>query len=148
MLACGAGCGAVATCRHNEHALSLNGLLQYADAVQGRGAQPMSGSDTGPPFGSPPDASPDCSTLTFDTELASPQPGVVAQLGVGAVLDIALDTSGRHPAIVAQREAVSAGAIIGAHLEALHSCLQRGFNFKADVIAIDGGDVRVTIRPA
>lgn len=104
----------------------------------------MSGSGSGP--GEPP-GEVDCSKLRFATELASPQPRVVATIRVGMTLPVEIDTSRGGPRIIVRtRTGAVVGALISGRMMELLRCLQSGETFVADVTRVDGGDVGVLVR--
>jgi hypothetical protein len=94
----------------------------------------------------PRDEGVDCGDLRFVAVLQSVQADAVADLSVGALLDVALRADGHPPVIeVRSAEGVLVGALIQRVTELLR-CLQDGFQYVAEVLSIDGGHVRVELR--
>jgi hypothetical protein len=88
-----------------------------------------------------------CQELTFRAALQSVQPGAVAHLGIEQLLTVSL-RAGNPPVIEVK---TSAGVLVGALINRVPEmlrCLQRGFEYTAEVLSIDGGDVRVEVRAA
>lgn len=87
----------------------------------------------------------ECDEIQFRTNLASPVEEVVARLEIGAELHLTLEFDGIQR-VIAQFEDDDVGSIIE-ELEDLIRCLQRGSTFRATVVAIDDGIVRVEVQP-
>jgi hypothetical protein len=105
----------------------------------------VSGSGSG--GGTPPPVELDCEKLTFDAEIASPQPRVIGTLKVGSKLGIEIDVAGgRNRIVLKTRDGSVAGALISGRIPELLRCLQQGESFVAEVMKIDGGDIRVRVR--
>lgn len=102
----------------------------------------MSGS--GGSYLGPDSPSDSCSTLQFDTQLASPKPLVVAQLQVGNVLDMAFGQGGNQ-VVVALWNGNEAGGIVDPRLNQLRNCMSKNEQFQARVLNISGGQVRVRV---
>lgn len=85
-----------------------------------------------------------CSTLQFDTQLASPKPLVVAQLQVGNVLDIVFGQGGSQ-IVVALWNDIETGGIVDPRLNQLRNCMSQNERFQARVLNISGGQVRVRV---
>jgi hypothetical protein len=97
----------------------------------------------------PEDTARSCEDLEFETALSSPQAGPVAQLHEGDELTVQLDTSNDARKVVARNgEGEVVGTITSGDFANLLRCLQEGQPFVAEVISVDGGLVRVKIRPA
>ena len=82
----------------------------------------------------------------FETVLASPVAGEVADLVIGGVLRVVLQDS--PPAVIA---VTSAGNVVGGITQAatdLRNCLQQGVEYAAEVVHINGGAVRVFVQRA
>lgn len=86
-----------------------------------------------------------CDRLVIETQLSSPQPGVVATLQVGDVLEVALQQSGAVAVVVALRNGVIAGGIAATSLNQLRECIEGGTIYEATVISVNGGQIRVRI---
>lgn len=84
--------------------------------------------------------------FVFETVLGSPDPAQVAELAVGGELVLALQES--PPAVVASR---ASGEVVGGITQSaaeLRSCMQRGFSYRALVLTVSGGAVRVRVYPS
>jgi hypothetical protein len=83
--------------------------------------------------------------LSFRTSIASPQPAA-SGVGVGDVLEVALDPG--PPAVIQVLDAESnvVGSII-THIPDLLRCIQDGFTYEAEVVAIEGGDLQIAVHP-
>jgi len=103
----------------------------------------MSGSGSGGRTPSAP--SNPCDQLSFFSVITSPQPAVIGQLGVGAVLNVALQAT-PQTAIVVDYNGAVAGALTGTKITNLISCLQNGYDFTAEVISIVGGKCTVRVK--
>jgi len=105
----------------------------------------MSGS--GGSYLGPSTPAPSCSTLMFETQLASPKAAVVAQLSVGDILDISFGQPGNQQVVVALWQAQVAGGIVDPRLNQLRACMGDGHMYAARVVRIGGGQVRVRVYP-
>jgi hypothetical protein len=94
----------------------------------------------------PPDHGPiDCDKLIVNSAVDGPDPDVVAMLDVGSELSVQLVTD---PPVV--QLVTDGGDVLGAVLERwaeLVDCLQQGKEFRARVVSIEGGNVKVRISP-
>ncbi len=85
-----------------------------------------------------------CTTLRFDTQLASPKSEVVAQLGVDDVLDITFSDPSNQVVSALWKGAV-AGGIVDPHLSQLRTCMSQGEQYQAFVLRVSGGQVRIRV---
>lgn len=85
-----------------------------------------------------------CSSLQFDTQLASPKAPVVAQLSVNNILDIAFAPTG-HQVVIALWNGAEAGGIVDPHLNQLRNCMTQGEQYQARVLQVSGGQVRIRV---
>ena len=85
----------------------------------------------------PPAPSSPCSRLSFQATLNSPQATVLAQLQIGSVLDVGLDSSGNS--VEVHFNSQLAGALTGTRVAQLINCLNSGFVFRAVVVTLNGG---------
>lgn len=106
----------------------------------------MSGSG-GSGGGFSPSGSVDCASLRFTTQLATPQPAVVALLSVGAVLQVMLVQNGATYLLQVVFGGQPAGGLLGAMATRLRECILSGQNFEATVTAINAGQVTLRIEP-
>jgi len=86
-----------------------------------------------------------CEKLKIDTQLSSPDPQIVAQLAVGASLNISQITSHGAQLTVAMYNGMRAGGIASPYIQRLRDCINNGTTYVAKVTAINGGQVRVSV---
>ncbi len=104
------------------------------------------GGSSGPAGGFGSDSGTSCDQLRFEAFLSGVQDSVLASLTVGNVLSVGLQQTPVRAIVV--REA--GGQVVGAlttRVRELLRCLQQQVDFEAEVLAINGGDVRVAVRP-
>lgn len=89
----------------------------------------------------------DCSNLVERTYINSPIPSVVARLTLGARLDVQLVSGAGGPVLMAALSGTNVGSLTPPRLPQIISCIQQGFAYVAVVQQIDGGQVKVEIRP-
>jgi len=89
-----------------------------------------------------------CDRLRFDAQITSPQAPVVATISVGDVLDVVVATM--HGVLVVQvlKNGQVAGGLAGPDASRLRNCIDKGFVYRAVVLAVLGGQVRVRVEPA
>jgi len=90
----------------------------------------------------------DCGALTFTTQLSSPKASVVRGLKEQDVLDLATEVVGRVTVVVALRSGEVAGGLASPLVQRLRECIEAGTEFKAQVLSVDRGQVRVRVRAA
>jgi hypothetical protein len=103
----------------------------------------MGGSGSGwtpTPAGNP------CNTLSFRSAVNSPQPALLANLKVGSVLKVKLQTS-PQTAVIVEHKTKTVGALTGPKVARLIDCLLNGYTFEADVLSVAGGECQVEVRP-
>ncbi len=89
-----------------------------------------------------------CETLVERTSLSSPVPEIVKQLSVGDELDVRLGQQGSAEILQAvDSDGAMAGSVVPPSLPRFIMCIRRGSKYVAVVQSIDGGRVRVEIRP-
>lgn len=86
-----------------------------------------------------------CTSLQFDTQLASPKAQVVSQLNTNDILDIAFAQQGSQQIVVALSAGQEAGGIVDPHLHQLRNCMSQGEQYQARVLSVSGGQVRLRI---
>jgi hypothetical protein len=94
---------------------------------------------------SPPTPSSPCSRLSFQATLNSPQAPVLAQLQVGSILDVGLDSSGNS--IEVRFNSELAGSVTGTKVAQLVNCINSGFTFRGIVVTLSGGQCVLRIEP-
>lgn len=83
--------------------------------------------------------------FTFEAVLGSPDPAQVAALNVGDVLPVVLLDS--PPRVVVCHPS---GAVVGGITQfaaQLRSCIQQGYSYEAELLAVRGGAIGVNVRP-
>lgn len=110
----------------------------------------MSGGDSGSRptgYGAASGAGTGCESLAFETPLSSPKPSVIAQMSVGDVLDVSLQTAGGVETVAVLYQGKIAGGLVQ-NSERIKTCISKGFGYRADVRGIQGAKVTVFVRPA
>ncbi len=97
------------------------------------------------PSGTGPPDSARC-MIVEQTVLSSPVPAVVAVVSVGQVLDVLLETTPRKRLVVQTTGGAVAGAITSARLVDFIECIEAGFDYVAEVLAVNGGRVDIEVR--
>jgi len=87
-----------------------------------------------------------CACFLDRVVLASPKPKVIAKLKVNEVLSVELK-DGKPPVSAVTKSGEVAGAIIPTDLSMLVACIEKGHQYEAMVVAIDGGSCTVEIEP-
>lgn len=109
------------------------------------GGTTSSGPGGGGGFGGPGGGGLDCSRISFETTLGSPNPEVVATINVGDICDVALLSSPTARLVVTTRPTGEVLGAITSNWEALIECLARDARFVADVLTANS-PVRVRVR--
>jgi len=104
----------------------------------------MSGSSGGSSFSSSGQRQQDCGDIVIRTQLASPDPEVIEELGKGDILTITL-ASATGPLQAITNDGAVAGAILTTDPGLLITCINQGYNFLARVLEVDGGDCKISI---
>ncbi|TXD92830.1 hypothetical protein FUT87_08525 [Mitsuaria sp. TWR114] len=86
-----------------------------------------------------------CDRLFIDTQLSSPRADVVDKLSPGDRLDVALDT-GRRDVVVVLYRGELAGGLASPNLSRLRDCLNGGTVYEAEVMEVNGGQIRVNVK--
>jgi len=89
-----------------------------------------------------------CERVKFETQLTSPQPAVVATITVREVLDVVLSARQNVLVIEAQKNGHAVGGIAGLDAARLRACINDGHVFKATVLTVNGGQVKVKVEHA
>jgi hypothetical protein len=89
----------------------------------------------------------DCGTLSQSTTLNSPNSAVLTQLRKGDLLDIQVSKAGKGVVVQALHNGQIAGSITSSIIQRLAECMEKGYEYVAEVIEIKGGACRVHIRP-
>lgn len=80
--------------------------------------------------------------------LNSPQPAVIATLGLGDVLTVNLNRHGPNPVLEVLSNGQRAGALTHRNHVRIIGCIDGGRAYRAVVVSIRGGAVEVRIEPA
>ena len=103
----------------------------------------MSGSGGGTWIDQPGDS---CETLSQQTTLNSPNRAVLNQLNKGTVLEVSVNKTGKAVTIEALHNGQVAGTITASIIQRLAECIEKGYQYVAEVIDVQGGACRVQIR--
>lgn len=104
----------------------------------------MSGSGGGTWIDQPSD---DCTRLSQQTTLNSPNRSVLGQLKKGDVLDVQVNKQGKGVVVEALHEGQVAGTITSSIIQRLAECVEKGHEYVAEVIDhVQGGACRVHVR--
>lgn len=87
-----------------------------------------------------------CESVRFDSQLTSPQPPVVATLNVGDVLDVVLVNMSGQRVIQVLKNGNIAGGLAGLDAYRLRTCIDDGHVYRATVLSVNGGQVRVRVE--
>ncbi len=111
----------------------------------GGGSGSSGGALGGASFGGPGGTGPNCSSLAFDATVMSPDPTVVAVIGVGAICEVLL----RGTPVQVRLYVRNTGDLLGAITERwadLTACIESGFAYEAEVRAVRPISVRIMPR--
>src|SRR5437870_382356 len=108
----------------------------------------MGGRSTSPPNeATPPRGRDACKALRLETILMSPQVPALASVKVGNVLTVALQGAQQHRFVaVLNASGAPIGTVGSDRTIQLIDCLDRGYVYVAEVVALDGAACRVLIR--
>lgn len=90
----------------------------------------------------------ECEKLVFDTQLSSPKADVVEQLKEDMELEVSTRTMNGTAVVVVLHHGDVAGGLASPWLTRLRLCMAGGTNYKATVLEVNDGQVRVRVRPA
>jgi hypothetical protein len=89
----------------------------------------------------------DCATLSENTTLNSPNQSVLGQLKKGDVLEVTVRNVGKAIVIEALYKGQVAGAITSSIIQRLAECIEKGFQYVADVTEdVKGGACKVRVH--
>jgi len=103
----------------------------------------MSGSGGGTWIEPPSD---DCATLSQQTTLNSPNRTVLSQLQKGDVLDVQVNKAGKGVVVEALHKGQVAGSITSSIIQRLAECVEKGYEYVAEVIDVQGGACRIHVH--
>jgi hypothetical protein len=104
----------------------------------------MGGSGTGGYKPSQPRSS--CADLVFQATVNSPKPSVVSALVPGEELAVATAPSGA--AVHVSRKRTLVGSLTGTKVASLINCIASGYEYKAIVVSVSGGQCVVRVESA
>ena len=89
-----------------------------------------------------------CGRVRFEAQITSPQAAVVAMISPGEVLDVV--TASLHNVLVVLVIIIGqvAGGLAGPYSCRLRNCMEQGYSYRAAVVSVLGGQVRVRVEPA
>lgn len=87
-----------------------------------------------------------CEALVIHTQLSSPVPAVVKKLVKDDVLTVEVEQSSGTQFVVAKHNGVEAGGLASAQIIRLIECINQGTIYKAKVMAVNGGQVKVKVE--
>jgi hypothetical protein len=88
----------------------------------------------------------DCESLVIETQLSSPKAAVVAKLSKGDMLDVTTKTMNGSTVVVCLFKGQVAGGLASPRVQRLRECIENGTTFRAEVLSIDAGQVRVRVK--
>jgi hypothetical protein len=87
-----------------------------------------------------------CETLSQQTTLNSPDRAVLSQINKGTVLEVSVNKAGKAVTIEALFNGQVAGTITASIIQRLAECMEKGYQYVAEVTDVQGGACRVHIR--
>lgn len=89
-----------------------------------------------------------CEKLMVHTQLSSPVAAIISKLVVGSVMAVVSRPGSGITLVEAQFNGKLAGGIASAQIARLIQCLAEGYQYKATVTAINGGQVKIRVEVA
>lgn len=87
-----------------------------------------------------------CAALVIDTQLSSPKDEIVSQLSEGLMLDVVVDEQAGRVIVVALYQGQIAGGLASPQVQRLRECIQQGTQYRATILSIRDGQVRVRVK--
>lgn len=88
-----------------------------------------------------------CELLRFNAQIVSPNHEVVSTLSVGDILDIAIVTSSSTQEIqVRTASGALVGGVLANKVQRLRECMLESHSYKATVLSVNSGQVRVAVQ--
>lgn len=109
---------------------------------------PMSGSSGGGSGGGGGYDDAPCERVRFEAQITSPQAPVVATISVGDVLDVIIATMQNVLVVQVLKNGQVAGGLAGPDASRLRNCMEQGYSYRAVVLSVLGGQVRVRVELA
>ncbi|MDD5299423.1 MAG: hypothetical protein PHD65_02905 [Gallionella sp.] len=88
-----------------------------------------------------------CDSLFIETQLSSPKEDVIRTLSVGDILSVDVRQFGTTLVVVVLHQGEVAGGIAAPQVQKLRECISQGTIYDATVTSLNGGQVRVRIKP-
>lgn len=108
----------------------------------------MSGSGGGGGGGGVPVDNTPCDQIDFESQVTSPKSNVVKGLAIDIVLDVVLEPLNGVVVVQVKSKGALVGGLTGPDVRRMRKCLEEGYKFKATVLSINGGQVRVRVESA
>lgn len=89
-----------------------------------------------------------CGRVRFEAQITSPQAAVVAMISPGEVLDVVIATMQNVLVVQVLKNGQVAGGLAGPDASRLRNCMEQGYSYRAAVVSVLGGQVRVRVEPA
>lgn len=89
-----------------------------------------------------------CDRLRFEAQITSPQGPVVATISVGDALEIMTATMQNVLVVQVLKNGQIAGGLAGPDASRLRNCMEQGYTYRAIVVSVNGGQVRVRVERA
>jgi hypothetical protein len=105
----------------------------------------MSGSGGGGGGGQTPRPEVSCQDLVVDTQLNSPKEDLVAMLKLGDFLDVSAESRAGTDVILVKHKGKVVGSVTSPLSGRLRKCIEKGFEYSAEVKKLLGGQVHVRI---
>lgn len=86
----------------------------------------------------------DCSKVSIKTNVISPDPAVLATISTKVTLNIALRTA-TGPLLALTSAGKLLGSVFTKDPTSLIKCINDGYEYKATILSITGGDVQILI---
>lgn len=87
-----------------------------------------------------------CEYLKFEAQIASPVPATVIALKVNDVLAVTVANTGGTQQVQVYNGAQLVGGLLANRVSRLRECILNDSTFKATVLSINGGQVRVVVE--
>ena len=87
-----------------------------------------------------------CEALKFEAQIASPVPAAVSTLKINDVLAVTVANTSGVQQIQVYNGTQLVGGLLANRVSRLRECILNGATFKATVLSINGGQVRVAVE--
>lgn len=88
-----------------------------------------------------------CTTLVIITQIATPDPAFIASIHVGQVCSVQVISMNQQQVIAVMRGNDRLGGLVGGATSRLRECILQGTSYCAEVIEVNGPQIRVRISP-